>query len=37
MINVFGAQIKLGEIAIIIDYLVKNYGARGDIRPKRNR
>ena len=37
MINIFGAQIKPGETAIIIDYLVKNYGARGDIRSKRNR
>ena len=37
MINVFGAQIKPGETTIIIDYLVKNYGARGDIRPKQDR
>jgi cytochrome c5 len=37
MINVFGAPINRGETAIIIDYLVKNYGARDDIRPKRDR
>jgi sulfite dehydrogenase (cytochrome) subunit B len=33
MINVFGAPIDPGETAIIIDFLVKNYG----IRPKRDR
>lgn len=37
MINVFGAPINPYESAIIIDYLVKNYGARDDIRPKRDR
>ena len=37
MINVFGAPINPYETAIIIDYLVKNYGAGGDIRPKRDR
>jgi hypothetical protein len=42
MINVFGVEIKRGETAIVIDYLVKNYlvknyGAGGDIRPKRDR
>ncbi len=37
VINVFGAQMKPGEAAIIIDYLAKNYGARGGIRPKPDR
>jgi hypothetical protein len=37
MINVFGAPINPYETAIIIDYLVKNYGAPGDIRSKRDR
>ena len=37
MINVFGAPINPYETTIIIDYLVKNYGARGDMRPKHNR
>jgi hypothetical protein len=37
MIIVFDAQIKPGEAAIIIDYLANNYGARGDIGPKRDR
>jgi hypothetical protein len=36
-IKSFGAQIKPGEAAIIIDYLANNYGARGDIGPKRDR
>jgi hypothetical protein len=36
MINVSGAPINPGETTIIIDYLVKNYGARSDIRPKRD-
>ena len=35
--NAFGVEIKRGETAIVIDYLVKNYGAGGDIRPKRDR
>jgi hypothetical protein len=37
MINVFGAPINPYETAIIIDYLANNYGARGDMRPKRDR
>ena len=37
MITVFGAPIRPDEAAIIIDYLAKNYGAPGDIRPKRDR
>jgi hypothetical protein len=37
MINVFGAQTRPDEAAIIVDYLAKNYGAPGDINPKRDR
>jgi len=37
MINVFGAPINPYETAIIIDYLANNYGARGDMGPKRDR
>jgi hypothetical protein len=37
MINAFGAPINPYEKAIIIDYLANNYGARGDMRPKRDR
>jgi hypothetical protein len=37
MINVFGAPIKPAETRIIIDYLVKNYGAGGDVRSKQGR
>jgi hypothetical protein len=37
MINAFGAAINPYEKAIIIDYLANNYGARGGMRPKRDR
>ena len=37
MIIAFGAPINPYETAIIIDYLVKNYGAQGEIHPKRDR
>jgi hypothetical protein len=37
MIKAFGAPINPGETAIIIDYLAKNYGAPGDMGPKRDR
>jgi hypothetical protein len=37
MINAFGSPIATAERTIIIDYLVKNYGAGGDTRSKQNR
>ena len=37
MINVFGAPINPYETRIIIGCLANNYGARGDMRPKRDR
>jgi hypothetical protein len=37
MFNAFGAPLNPYEKAIIIDYLANNYGAQGDMRPKRDR
>ena len=37
MINVFGAPIEPAETRILVDYLIKNYGAGGDVRPREGR
>ena len=37
MIKIFGASINPAETATIIDYLVRNYRACGDMRSKRYR
>jgi mono/diheme cytochrome c family protein len=37
MIDVFGARIGPAEIQIIVHYLIKNYGAGGEVRSRENR